>query len=88
MARRKKKEKPANTSHFSVKCGLGNIILQPFRQPIIAIISQLSIMATNIAVLAGLLFLYKVNFISWDENNSFDSFTIKFFVSLLGEYGF
>lgn len=43
-----------------MKCALGSIILPAFRQPIIAIISQLSIMATNIAVLAGFLFLYKV----------------------------
>lgn len=60
MAGRKKKELPDNCCHSSVKCALGTIILPPFRQAIIAIISQLSIQATSIAYLGSLLFLYKV----------------------------
>lgn len=60
MGRPTNKIKPANASHWSVKCALGTIIFQPYREALISIISQMSITATNIAVLASLLLLYKV----------------------------
>lgn len=56
-----RKKKPANSDYSSVKCGLGTVLREEFRLPLISIISQMSITATKIASLASLLFLYKVN---------------------------
>lgn len=63
MARRKKKDNPAeaDSNYSSVKCALGSIIKEPFRQLLIEIISKLSITATKIAYLASLLFLFVVS---------------------------
>lgn len=58
MARRKKK--PDDVEHNSVKCALATIINEDCRQPFITIISEMSIQATYITVLGSLLFLHKV----------------------------
>lgn len=57
----KRKKKPENTDYNSVKCALATIINPDYRQPLITIISELSIQATYITVLASQLLLYKVN---------------------------
>ena len=61
MARGKKKERPPNTEFVSVKCALGSLIRDEYKAALIAVISQFSKTATRIAVLASLLFLYKVS---------------------------
>lgn len=58
--RKKKEADEEEPEYFSVKCGLGSIILPPYRQALITIIGQLSINATYIAYIASLLFLFKV----------------------------
>lgn len=61
MARRKKKNETDEKKEYkSVKLALASIIRPPFRLPLITFISELSIKATTIALLASLLFLFKV----------------------------
>jgi hypothetical protein len=50
-----------NSNHRVIKQGLPNIILPPYRNLIVAIITALSLQATKIANLASLLFLMHVS---------------------------
>lgn len=56
-----KKKKKEDCEYRSVKSALGSVIRQPYRLPLIQFISEMSIQATWIALLASLLFLFKVN---------------------------
>lgn len=49
-----------NRQYRCVKLALGSIIRAEYRLPLITIISEMSITATCIALLASLLFLFKV----------------------------
>lgn len=52
----------------SIKCGLPSLIRPEYRAQLISFISYMSVEATWIALLASLLFLFKVFFLNYQSN--------------------